>query len=126
MARVGCGAAATLPLQLLVLALEIVPGAPGHPLEVTTRLRCGLEAHTEGAHFDLVRGLDDSDHGEVWARWEDGRVPECVAVLPDCPADNGRPGGGNDGCTLFEKHPGGHSFAFADPEYGHLTPSSER
>ncbi|MGW6458116.1 hypothetical protein ACWF94_19765 [Streptomyces sp. NPDC055078] len=119
--RIVCAAGAVLPLRLLVLALEITAGEPGHPLEVTTRLRCGLEAHGTGTHFDLVRELDDGGEGEVWARWEGDREPEYVANLADCPADNGRPGGDNEACTLFEDHPGGHSFEFADPEYEPVT-----
>ncbi|MGW6457681.1 hypothetical protein ACWF94_17495 [Streptomyces sp. NPDC055078] len=112
-----CAATATLPLQLIVLVLDISPGEPGHPLEVVTGLRCSLEKHSAGLHFDLVRELNDARQGEVWVRWAEGQVPECVAVLPDCPDDNGEEGAANEACTLFRDHPGGHSFEYSDPEY---------
>ncbi|MFI6285939.1 hypothetical protein ACIBCM_14465 [Streptomyces sp. NPDC051018] len=112
-----CAARARLPLRLIVLALDIVPEDPGHPLELVTALRCGLEAHSAGPHFDLVRELTDARRGEVWARWENGREPDGISILGDCPADNGEPGPSNDGCTLFAEHRGGHSFEFSDPEY---------
>ncbi|MFF0446957.1 hypothetical protein ACFYT4_11160 [Streptomyces sp. NPDC004609] len=112
-----CAATARLPLPLIVLVLDIVPDEPAHPMEVITALRCGLESHSTGPHFDLVRELTDASRGEVWARWENGNEPDRVSVLADCPADNGRPGPSNDGCTLFARHPGGHSYEFSDPEY---------
>ncbi|GAA2222663.1 hypothetical protein GCM10010232_03870 [Streptomyces amakusaensis] len=115
--RFVCAATVRLPLQLVVLALEITPDERGHPMEVATELRCGLEEHADGAHFDLVRELDDASGGEVWTRWEEGQVPEGVAVLADCGADNGRPGGENEACALYRGHGGGHSFEYADPEY---------
>ncbi|MFI1014293.1 hypothetical protein [Streptomyces sp. NPDC020965] len=116
-----CGATAVLPLQLLLVALEIIPGGQAHPLDVATRLRCCLERHADGPHYDFVRELDDTDLGEVWTQWETGRPPESVATLPDCDAHNGRPGGLNDACTLFFGHPGAHSFSCADPEADRLT-----
>ncbi|MGW6455946.1 hypothetical protein ACWF94_08455 [Streptomyces sp. NPDC055078] len=120
-----CAVTATLPLRLLALVLEIAPGERPHPLEVVTGLRCAMEEHADGPHFDLVHELKDAGRGEVWVRWESGCEPECVAVLPDCPADNGKPDGENDACTLFSEHPGGHSFAFCDPEYDAILASPE-
>ncbi|MGW1977454.1 hypothetical protein [Streptomyces sp. NPDC001889] len=120
-----CGATITLPLRLLVLALDITPAEQGHPLEVVTRLRCGLEEHPDGPHFDLVRELDDASRGEVWTWWDEGRSPEAVGLLPDCPADNGEAAGANDACALFDGHFGAHSFAFVDPEYEAVLASLE-
>ncbi|MFF0445483.1 hypothetical protein ACFYT4_03510 [Streptomyces sp. NPDC004609] len=120
-----CAATAILPLRTIVLALDIVPDEPAHPMEIVTGLRCALEAHTDGPHFTLVRELADASRGEVWTRWEPGTEPECVTVLPDCPADNGRSGAGNDACTLFAGHPGGHCFEFSDPEYDAIRASPE-
>ncbi|MCM2390126.1 hypothetical protein [Streptomyces albipurpureus] len=120
----GCAETAGLPLQLLVSTLEIAPDEPGHPLEVVTHLRCALEAEHNGPHFDLVRVLD-GDQGEVWARWAGGQEPEWVAVLADCTADNGLPGGANEACTLFQGHRGRHSFACADFELDPL-PGTDR
>ncbi|GLF97250.1 hypothetical protein [Streptomyces yaizuensis] len=111
--RYVCGAVAALPLRLVSLALEITPGERGHPLDVATRLRCVLERHTDGPHSDLVREVGRSA-GEVWTQWEDGGPPEYVCLLPDCPADNGEPGGANEACTLYEGHSGAHSYHCAD------------
>ncbi|WP_194292693.1 hypothetical protein [Streptomyces katsurahamanus] len=115
--RIVCGAPATLPPRLLLHALQIAPDARAHPFEVATHLRCGLERSHRGPHVDLVRELDDPSRGEVWTWWCEGHAPTGVAVLPDCPADNGLSGGDNDACTLYRCHPGGHSFECADPEY---------
>ncbi|MFF8959058.1 hypothetical protein [Streptomyces sp. NPDC014894] len=113
-----CGEISTLPLQLLVIALEFAPGGHVHPLEVATRLRCGLEREHAGPHHDFVRELDDGmDPGEIWVRWESGQDPLSIAALPDCEAGNGLPAGRDDACVLYAGHPGGHSFAYADPEY---------
>ncbi|ANW18867.1 hypothetical protein [Streptomyces clavuligerus] len=121
-ARYVCGAPVTLPLQLITLALEITPRLPGHPLEVATDLRCALERHTGGPHFDLVREPGRPDSGAVWTLWEEGSRPECVCLLPDCPVDNGEPGGANEACALYEGHPGVHSYHCADPETGGCHP----
>ncbi|MFE5855174.1 hypothetical protein ACFQ61_18435 [Streptomyces sp. NPDC056500] len=119
-----CAASADLPLQLLLFALEIAPDEPGHPLEVVTQLRCPLEGGHLGPHLDLVRALD-GDRGDVWARWEDGQEPRAVAVLADCTADNGLPGGAQDACTLFLGHPGGHGFTFVDAGFD-TVPEADR
>ncbi|MGW6456400.1 hypothetical protein ACWF94_10805 [Streptomyces sp. NPDC055078] len=110
---------------MLVLVLDIAPDDSCHPLFVVTGLRCSLEEHEDGPHYDLVRELDGAAYGEIWARWADGGHRESIAILKDCPADNGRSGGGNDACTLFQWHPGGHSFEFADPEYDEVLTSPE-
>ncbi|MER6912466.1 hypothetical protein ABT354_12425 [Streptomyces sp. NPDC000594] len=114
--RYLCGATVTLPLRLVSLALEITPHLQGHPLEVATGLSCLLERHRTGAHVDLVRELDRPGGGAVWTPWEEGARPEYVCLLPDCPADNGEPGGANEACALYEGHPGVHTFHCADPD----------
>ncbi|MGW4030104.1 hypothetical protein ACWEFL_12405 [Streptomyces sp. NPDC004838] len=112
-----CAATATLPLPALVLVLDIAPDEPVHPMHVITGLRCRLEFHASGSHFDLVRELEDASGGEVWARWDDGSEPDYVAILPDCPAIDAESGPAADACTLFAGHFGGHCFEFSDPEY---------
>ncbi|MEU9603151.1 hypothetical protein [Streptomyces sp. NPDC048057] len=112
-----CADLATLPLQLVVLTQDMWPDPPAHPIQIVTRLRCALESHEKGPHFDLVRELDDSEENEVWAQWKTGRDPSAVTLLRDCPADNGAPGGAHEACVLFAGHPGGHSYEFTDPEY---------
>ncbi|MFJ4772519.1 hypothetical protein ACIP88_26010 [Streptomyces uncialis] len=124
MSKRMCGATARLPLELIVLALDITPEMPGHPMEVATGLRCPLEAHTTGQHHELVRELGVPERGEVWARWSDGQVPDGLDVLADCPADNGLQGPDHDICTLYTGHPGGHSWEFPDPEYEAIVHSS--
>ncbi|GAA2263790.1 hypothetical protein GCM10010232_64640 [Streptomyces amakusaensis] len=119
--RHACGESATLPLQLLLIALEFAPDGQSHPLEVATRLRCGLERDHSGPHHDFVRELDGVDPGEVWARWRSGQDPGSIAALPDCEAVNGLPAGRDDACVLYAGHPGGHSFSYADPEYTEYT-----
>ncbi|MFI6289384.1 hypothetical protein ACIBCM_32345 [Streptomyces sp. NPDC051018] len=123
--RYICAATASLPLRTLVLVLDIVPDDDVHPMEIVTRLRCGLEAHGSGPHFDLVRELKDASRGEVWVHWEHDEEPDSVVVLPDCPAVNSRPGAEVDACTLFASHPGGHCFEFSDPEYDAVRVSPE-
>lgn len=109
--------------------MRLAPDA-GDPLYVETFLRCKLAAHTTGRHHDLVWQLDDSRQGEMWAAWADGRAPESVLLLPDCPAHNGRSDQNDEACTLFARHRGPHSFDLCDPEieairatpeYGRLT-----
>ncbi|MFH8614200.1 hypothetical protein ACH4E8_03865 [Streptomyces sp. NPDC017979] len=115
-----CAALATLPLQLIVLTQDLWPDPPAHPIQIVTGLRCALEEHDDGPHFDLVRELDDHDgdgSGGIWAHWENGIEPSCVKIRQDCSMDNGEPGAANDACTLFAEHPGGHSHEFSDPEY---------
>ncbi|MEO3974106.1 hypothetical protein [Streptomyces sp. CAU 1734] len=121
-----CGASATLPLQLTVLAIEIAPDAGAHPLRIMTGLRCGLEAHSTGFHSDLVHEIDEMDAGAVWAHWKDGRPPRVVEILADCESDNGEPEGANEACTLFDGHAGGHSFEFSDPDYDAVLACAER
>ncbi|MFJ6658656.1 hypothetical protein ACIQNG_20240 [Streptomyces sp. NPDC091377] len=54
--------------------------------------------------------------GEVWAQWDDGRDPHGFLVLPEGNTLNrGAPGATEEACGLFARHPGGHSFEFADP-----------
>ncbi|MEU9603218.1 hypothetical protein [Streptomyces sp. NPDC048057] len=118
-----CAALATLPLQLIVLTQDLWPDPPAHPIQIVTGLRCALEEHDTGPHFDLVRELDDRSDGDddrasgIWARWKSGIEPSCVTILQDCSIHNGKPGGANDACTLFAGHLGGHSHEFTDPEY---------
>ncbi|MGW6459238.1 hypothetical protein ACWF94_25495 [Streptomyces sp. NPDC055078] len=100
---------------MTALLLAASPGA-GDPLEVETSLRCGLEEHHGGMHYDLVWQLNNPRGGEMWATWVNDRAPENVLLLPDCPAVNGKPLPHDEACTLYALHPGGHSFAFRDPE----------
>jgi hypothetical protein len=132
-----CGATVTLPLSVLAQVLVVVPGERAHPIHVVTGLRCALESHATGRHYDLVRQLDDASMGEVWVSWEAGAEPDRIGILPDCPAlstvpgavDTGRPGGASaddsEACVLFAGHPGGHSFDFRDPEYEAVLASPE-
>ncbi|MEU3598313.1 hypothetical protein ABZ714_06180 [Streptomyces sp. NPDC006798] len=115
--RTICAAQARLPLQLIVLTQELQPDPPVHPIRIMTSLRCALESHPEGPHYDLIREHDSAEEGAIWARWITGITPSAVGILRDCPADNGAPGADNDACTLFAGHPGGHGFEFSDPEY---------
>ncbi|MFJ6569961.1 hypothetical protein ACIQNU_21320 [Streptomyces sp. NPDC091292] len=57
--------------------------------------------------------------------WSDGCEPGWFAVLPDCPADNGRPIPYDEACTLFSRHPGGHSFELDDPEADSVRETAE-
>ncbi|MFE0425334.1 hypothetical protein [Streptomyces sp. NPDC058953] len=123
--RMICAALARLPLQLIVLTQEMAPDPPVHPIRIMTSLRCALESHGTGPHYDLVREQDEAEDGAVWARWSTGIEPSAVGILRDCPADNGAPGAENDACTLFAGHPGGHSFIFSDPEYESVLTSPE-
>ncbi|MEU5977156.1 hypothetical protein [Streptomyces sp. NPDC047315] len=112
-----CAALATLPLQLIVLTQDLWPDPPAHPIQIVTGLRCALEEHDTGSHFDLVRELDDGEGSGIWARWKSGIEPSAVTIQQDCPIHNGKPGAANDACTLFAGHSGGHSHEFTDPEY---------
>ncbi|MFI1015495.1 hypothetical protein [Streptomyces sp. NPDC020965] len=100
-----CGAFATVPSSLFADMLAI---GNGDFRDMVRHLRCRLEAHPPGFHFDLVWQLDDARQGEMWAIWSDGRDAEAVFIRPDCP-------GGTDACTLFAQHPGRCSFDFSDP-----------
>ncbi|MEU5402184.1 hypothetical protein ABZ348_23140 [Streptomyces sp. NPDC005963] len=125
-----CGARAVMPLGLVSLVLDAMPGARD-PLEMETLLRCPLEEHTTGWHYDVVWQLDDPDSGDMWALWADGDAPDLVVIQPDCSArcrtsvpnttrEAGRSGGESEVCALFALHPGGHSFEFTDPQYADL------
>ncbi|MGW6461917.1 hypothetical protein ACWF94_39315 [Streptomyces sp. NPDC055078] len=65
-------------------------------------------------HSALAWVLKDAARGEVWVSWaEAGYV--VVQMRPDCPAVTGH-GVQDEACTLFDGHPGGHSFEVIDPE----------
>ncbi|MFD9719802.1 hypothetical protein [Streptomyces sp. NPDC059076] len=127
-----CGARAVMPLGLVSLVLDATPAARD-PEALETVLRCPLEAHATGWHYDVVWQLDDPDSGDMWALWAEGDTPELVVIQPDCSA-RGRASGPNtvpgearsaahgrksaaqnEVCSLFALHPGGHSFEFTDP-----------
>ncbi|MEU0986550.1 hypothetical protein [Streptomyces sp. NPDC005953] len=102
-------------MPLAAQMMRLAPDA-GDPLYVETFLRCKVAEHSEGRHYDLVWQLDDARQGEMWAAWTDGRAPEAVLLLPDCPGHNGKSGQDEEACTLFARHPGPHSYDLDDPE----------
>lgn len=113
-----CGARIELCPEYADAAL-MIPGdlPPGDPDEIDTALRCLLEAHGTGPHYGIVRTLLGVYKAEVWACWHDGQQPSGVVTLPDCRAVSGN---GDEGCVLFDKHPGGHGWEIADPEHDAL------
>ncbi|MEU5402736.1 hypothetical protein ABZ348_25945 [Streptomyces sp. NPDC005963] len=119
-----CGVQAVVPMPLVALMLHTAPGA-GDPMYIETTLRCKLEAHSGGLHYDLVWQLDRPAHGEMWATWVTEQPPRTVLLLPDCPTDNGEPAGLDEACTLFARHPGGHSFTYRDPDAEAIVGSPE-
>ncbi|HEY5833459.1 hypothetical protein [Streptomyces sp.] len=105
-----CGARAYLPEALVPLALRLETRADrATERDVERHLRCTLESHEAGPHWELVMDLDGPDTGSVWTYWADGSAPESVVVLPDCPGADGQP------CTEYARHPGGHSPELHDP-----------
>ncbi|MFI1012804.1 hypothetical protein [Streptomyces sp. NPDC020965] len=107
-----CGAFAQVPSGLHGDMRAI---GNGDLADAVSHLRCRLEAHPPGFHFDLVWQLDDARHGEMWAIWIDGHDADAVFIRPDCPGQGGMSGYGDEACTLFHGHPGKCSYAFADP-----------
>lgn len=105
-----CGAIAYLPTHLVpeALALEAELGQAG-TADVQRHLRCTLQAHHEGDHHGHVLDLDGVDTGSVWTTWTNGKAPEKVTVLPDCPSEDGKP------CVEHRGHHGGHTWQTHDP-----------
>lgn len=110
--RQECGATASLPPSLAVLALHHLrqagPQLAADPC-VETRLECFLDAHAEGDHYGLVTDTAGAAP-DVWVTWSEGEPPATLTHLPACPKDNGQDGGLHDVCTLFSRHPGRCTF----------------
>lgn len=99
-----CRDALQLPAELIASALTMEPAAAYRDVEDWPT--CLLQEHDEGAHHGLVASIRGDD--AVWVVWGAGMDPHLQQVL-DCPGE------GEDGpCTLFDRHPGLHSFELYD------------
>lgn len=118
--RLICGAQLTLHRRYAHLAL-VMPGdlPAGTPDEVERTLRCALECDHPGSHYDLVRQLPAPSRSVVWACWNGDSQPCGLVTLPDC-CRLSCSGGQGEPCTLWEGHPAGHDWEFADPEQERL------
>ncbi|GAA3492510.1 hypothetical protein [Streptomyces cremeus] len=94
-----CKERAELP-GVLVKAASVRCGEPLHDGWV----RCDLAAHEDGDHFGLVDSLHRGH--ALWAKWGDGDVE--LVEQPDC--DVAQPAPARDGCCLFARHQGGHTW----------------
>ncbi|MEU9333861.1 hypothetical protein AB0D49_11975 [Streptomyces sp. NPDC048290] len=96
-----------MPVDLIAIMFVSVKDTA--PDTVARSLRCCLQEHSGGRHHDLVWELDDPSDGEVWAQWADGCPPDTFRTVPDCNS------GQDTVCTLFDGHPGCHTFEYTDP-----------
>ncbi|MEU9338158.1 hypothetical protein AB0D49_34250 [Streptomyces sp. NPDC048290] len=117
-----CGTETVMPVDLI--AIMFVSVKDSAPDTVARSLRCCLQEHSGGRHHDLVWELDDPSDGEVWAQWADGCPPDTFRVVPDCNTPSG-PTAADEVCTLFDGHPGCHTFEYTDPVQDALTSDPE-
>ncbi len=103
-----CGEPAVLPTDLVFTALRYTD-RPGIELVDIREVRCTLEAHPTGDHYAFI--VETSSTTSAWTRWSRGAGPRVVLVLPDCPAT----GSGNEACSEYEHHRGGHTWQVDDP-----------
>ncbi|SEG83331.1 hypothetical protein SAMN05216223_11450 [Actinacidiphila yanglinensis] len=100
-----CRARVLLPLTQLVVALRMAPV----PEEIDETATCEL-THRRGTHHSLVAEVD-ADHA-LWAAWEVNGSPY-LQILPDCPSTSPDH---MDGCSLYGRHKGPHTWQLRDPE----------
>lgn len=100
-----CRATVLLPLTYLVVALRMAPV----PEEIDETVACEL-THRRGTHNGLVAEVD-ADHA-LWAAWEVNGSPY-LQILPDCTSTSP---GGMDGCSLYGRHKGPHTWQLRDPQ----------
>ena len=110
------------PSRVLLLDTELaelraVPGG----IEVPPTLWCSLETGHSGRHAVAVQfagGPSVPDPYDVWVLWpqdhEYGPDREMI-VLPPCPIDFLPRYIEEEGCALYEGHPGRHGWQFGPP-----------
>jgi hypothetical protein len=106
-----------LLLDSEIAELDRVPGG----LEVPRALWCELESGHPGRHAvegQFAGGPGVPDPYTVWVRWPDddeyGPGRELV-VLPTCPVSFLEGHIEEEGCGLYEGHPGRHGWEFGPP-----------
>jgi len=103
-----CAVPTLLPLTLVSAALSMART----PDSVTETVYCDRAAHQAGLHYGLIAEAD-ATHA-VWALWEPRGTPH-LRVLPDCPEISPDR---MDGCSLYARHRGAHTWQAHDPEDG--------
>ncbi|MEU9333266.1 hypothetical protein AB0D49_08875 [Streptomyces sp. NPDC048290] len=101
-----------MPVDLIAIMFVSVKDTA--PDTVARSLRCCLQEHSGGRHHDLVWELDDPSDGEVWAQWADDCPPDTFRTVPDCNTPS-EVAAQDTVCTLFDGHPGCHTFEYTDP-----------